>query len=245
MGVTHNAIRGWIYQMEEDCLEAVQNWTNKTKLNQTIATVETLLSLIDPHMEQEDEKFYVAVDNQFNCTAYKEGYREEHDSDKAAQVVLKGFLKNLTDPGLTLSTTHEVCAEMFTFASEHEAHLKHEEVVLSPKTGQFPSGSAPSIVHHILMTNFDDIRDYWFATALTQLVKRESLTVVGTYVAAVKRVLNTTQYALVQPSMNEACGNLWPEVEKRLSGGSSYTSVDEEKLPSGIFNSTSCNVPPT
>jgi hypothetical protein len=240
MGVTHTAIRGWIYQMEEDCLEAVENWTNKTKLNQTIATVETLLSVINPHMEQEDEKFFYAFDNTFDCIARNEGYREEHRHDENAQDVLEGFLKNLTDPGLTLSIAHEVCAETFTFASEHEAHLKHEEVVLQNKTAFFPMGSGPSIVHHVLMTNFYEIYGYFFATALTQLVKRESLTVVGTYVSSVKRVLNTTQYDLVLPSMMQACGDLWPEVEKRLSGGSYNATSDGAKLPTGIFNESSC-----
>lgn len=241
MGVTHNAIRGWILQMEEDCLEAVENWTNKDKLNTAIGTIRTLLSLINPHMKQEDDRFYVAVDNTFSCATDNEGFREEHRADEAEQLVLTDFINRLSDPALTLSQAHEICAETFTFASDHEAHLKHEENILSPLTRQFPPGSPPAIVHHILITNFDSIRDYWFATALTQLVKRETLTVVGTYVAAVKHVLTKEQYSLILPDIMEACGEIWLRVEERLIGDAGeYTDADEAKLPAGIFDPPTC-----
>ena len=239
MGTTHTAIRGWIYQMEEDCLEAVKDWKNGTKLDQVRNTTETLLFLIDSHMKHEDEAFYIAVDNQFTCTAFNEGFREEHTDDETAQITLQGFLEIFEDPGLTLSMVHEVCAGTFDFASEHEAHLKHEENVLSPLTSQFPTGSSPAIVHHILMTNFGDVYESYFGLALTQLVKRESLTVVGTYVNSIKRALDNSQYDSVLPSIKEACGDLWSKVEKGLISGG-YTTADEEKLPPGVFGTPAC-----
>ncbi|KAL3804292.1 hypothetical protein ACHAWO_012050 [Cyclotella atomus] len=241
MGLTHNAIRGWIFQMEEDCLQAVENWTDRAKLDQAIATTETLLKMINTHMAQEDGKFFDAFDNTFACVAYKEKYREEHDHDEAEQVVLTNFTNRLKDPNLTLSQAHEVCAETFTFASEHEAHLKHEEKVLSPLTKNFPAGSGPAIVHHVIGVNFDETHDFFFETALDQLVKREPLSVVGSYVAAVKRILTPEQYALVLPGIIKACGSMWPMVHERLIGeGGDYTAADEAKLPAGIFDPINC-----
>lgn len=239
MGITHTAIRGWIYQMEEDCLAAVENWTDQAKLNQTIATVETLLSVINTHMQQEDDKFFDAFDNTFSCVAYDEQYREEHDHDESEQVILTGFLDKLKNPNLTLSVAHEVCSEAYGFASEHEAHLKHEEKVLSPLTKTFPAGSGPAIVHHVIMVNFNDTYSTFFPTALDQLVKRESLSVVGSYVAGIKRILTPEQYTLVLPGIINACGNMWPLVNERLTGAS-YTATDESKLPAGIFDAIDC-----
>jgi hypothetical protein len=241
MGVTHTAIRGWIFQMEEDCLEAVENWTDRAKLDQAIHTVETLLKVVNAHMYQEDAKFFDAFDNTLSCVAYNEHYREEHDADEAEQVVLTDFINRLKAPDLTLAQAHEVCSETFIFASEHEAHLKHEEKVLSPLTSKFPAGSPPAIAHHVIMANFNDIYSFFFQTALEQLVKRETLNVVGSYVASIKRILTPEQYALVLPGIIQACGGLWPMVHERLTiGNGDYTAADEAKLPANIFDPTSC-----
>ena len=228
--------------MEEDCLQAVENWTNRAALDQAIATVETLLKMINTHMQQEDSKFFSAFDNTFSCVAYNEKYREEHDHDEAEQVVLTNFMNRLKDPNLTLSQAHEVCAETFTFASEHEAHLKHEEKVLSPLTKTFPAGSGPAIAHNVIMVNFNETHSFFFETALDQLVKRETLSVIGSYVASIKRILTPEQYSLVLPGIMKACGDLWPMVLERLIGQSGdYTATDESKLPAGIFDEIGCN----
>ena len=242
MGTTHTAVRGWISEMQEDCFAAVQDWTNSTKLDKTIETVETLKRMIGYHMQHEEEGFFLAVDNTFSCVAHDQGYRDEHDHDNDEQVVLTNMTAKLTMTDLPLSTAQEVCGEIFLFSSEHEAHLKHEENYLSPLTKQFPTGSPPAIVHFIMMTNFDSSYDYFAATALEQLVKRSSFTTVGTYITAIQRVLTPTQYEQVLPSIIAAVGDLWPQLAMHgLDGPGKYSTADEAFLPAGIFNNvTGC-----
>jgi hypothetical protein len=238
MGTTHTAIRGWILQMEEDCLATVSNFTNPTQLNKTIQSVQTLLKLINIHMQHEDDAFYIAVDNLFNGTAQKQGYRNEHVRDMEEQLILTNITNTLSMPNFTLSATHAVCAEMYQFASDHEMHMVHEEQILSPLTSKFPTGSAPAIVRYIIMTNFNTTYDFFAATALTQLVKRSSLTTVGSYVAAIKRVLTPSEYMQVLPSIINAVGSNWSALVLRgLNSTSSgtYSSADDLLLPVGAF----------
>lgn len=244
MGTTHFAIRGWIYQMEEDCFTAVEDFKNQDKRDTAIATVETLLSMINPHMQHENDGLFIAMDNTFDCVAHNESYRIEHEHDESEQVKLTSFIQKLSNQTLTLAEAHTVCAETFDFASEHEAHLAHEEKVLSPLTSKFPAGSSPSIVRYLIMTNFADVGDYFFPTALTQLIKRNPLMMVGTYVAAIKRILTVQEYNTILPSIMDACGDLWPQIEQGLKGDSGdYTSADDAFLPQGIFDlPTGCDV---
>jgi hypothetical protein len=91
------------------------------------------------------------------------------------------------------------------------------------------------------MVNFNETHSFFFETALDQLVKRETLSVVGSYVASIKRILTPAEYALVLPGIIKACGDLWPMVHERLiGGGGDYTTADEAKLPAGIFDDTGC-----
>jgi len=242
MGYTHTAIRGWILQMQEDCMASVSSYLNQSQMSKTIQTVQTLIKLINTHMQHENDGFFIAVDNKFNCTAKNQGYRDEHVGDVAEQSVLNNFTNMLSSPNISLSGTYAVCAEMYHYASDHEAHMVHEETYLAPLTTQFSSLSRPSVVRQIIMTNFNTTYDFFAATALTQLVKRSNVTYVGTYLTALKRVLTPGEYLQVLPSIINATGSIWPSLALRgLNSTSSgtYTIADDQYLPAGIFNSTS------
>ena len=244
----HAALRGWTLQMVEDCLEAVVKFPDHGRIMTLAETTDTLLSLITVTVEAEDNGLYLAMDNIFDCVTVTLGLREKSTDLEASQYQLANSIKKLSDLTLDLSQLLDVCADTFTFASDHEAHLMYKEMVVlslaSPYHPETPPPIVkhfPAIAHKIIMTNFDQFRDFWLLAVLTQLVKRESLTVVGTFVATAKRILTPEQYSISLPTIMEACGDMWPMVQQGLVGVTGeYADIDEEGLPPDIFEEPSC-----
>lgn len=240
---THEGIRGWIAESKADVVEAMESPSDVNKLNKALLSVQTLLRLIEIHMEHEEKGLFPAVDNTFDRVAFKEGFRNEHEHDLEEQFKLKKVVEDLTKGERTVNPAevekfHDL---VVCFGDNHIKHLEHEESILPPLTQKFlPEESRPAIINHMLHINFDRTYDFFPSAVVQQMAKRNPYPSLRMFIAALQRVLSAEDYAKILPGIKDAAGDKWPELEAHgLGGPGKFSEKEKATLPPGLFNPSS------